>query len=263
MICAVAKVSSFQGSLGVVLDDGLELTIPNELLVVPQKLIDDSGEVKINTTYSEVLLRPTLGNDAADIPMVGKPFFSSTYLFVDHDAGTFTVWQANNTKETRLVSVGGNCDIPESEESPASSSPTGEVTQKTDDIAQGSLETESKALSTGTVVGIAVGAASSLIALAIIIYACFVRRKKRKPRTEKSFSSEDNAQYGDQHGSYRGFEARHELHNVATSELNAAEHPKELPSGKEASELDCVYSKDRYKSPTSTHMVYELGTRSP
>lgn len=263
MMCSFADLTRFQGSLAVVLDDGLELTIPNELLVVPQKLIDDSGKVNINTTYSEVLLRPTLGNDAADIPMVGKPFFSSTYLFVDHDAGTFTVWQANNTKETRLVSVGRNCNATDSEESPASSSPTGGVTQETDDMEQAPLETESDGLATGTIVGIAVGAAGSLVALATIIYVCFVRRKKRKSRTEKSVLSDDDARQGRQNDSYRGFNARHELHNVATSELNAVEQPKELPSGKEASELDCVYSKDRYKSSNSTHMVYELGTRSP
>jgi hypothetical protein len=260
---AVADPPRFQGSLAVVLDNGLELTIPNELLVVPQKLIDDSGKVQINTTYSEVLLRPTLGNDAADIPMIGKQFFSSTYLFVDHDTGTFTVWQANNTRETRLISVGGNCDLTESEESPASSSPTGNPPQATDDTPPSALGTDDDALTTGTIVGIAVGAASSLVALAIIIYICFVRRKKRKSRTEKSLLSDNDARYGNPDHPYGGFDARHELHNVATSELNAAENPKELPSGKEASELDCVQSKHAYKSPTSTHMVYELGTRSP
>jgi hypothetical protein len=260
---AFADVFRFQGSLAVVLDSGLELTIPNELLVVPQKLIDDSGEVQINTTYSEVLLRPTLGNDAADIPMVGKQFFSSTYLFVDHDAGTFTVWQANNTKETRLVSVGSNCDLTESEESPASSSPTGNPPQTTNDTSPSALGTDDDALSTGTIVGITVGAASSLVALAIIIYACFVRSKKRKSRAEKSLLSDNDARYGRPDDPYRGFEVRHELHNVATSELNAAEDPKELPSGKQASELDFVQSKHGYKSPTSTHVVYELGTRSP
>jgi hypothetical protein len=44
----LANVHSYQGSLIVVFDDGLELTIPNELLVVPEKLIDDSGEVQAN-----------------------------------------------------------------------------------------------------------------------------------------------------------------------------------------------------------------------
>jgi hypothetical protein len=32
----------------VVFDDGLELAIPNELLVVPERLIDDSGEVQLD-----------------------------------------------------------------------------------------------------------------------------------------------------------------------------------------------------------------------
>lgn len=260
---AFVDIPRFQGSLAVVLDNGLELTIPNELLVVPQKLIDDSGEVQINTTYSEVLLRPTLGNDAADIPMVGKQFFSSTYLFVDHDARTFTVWQANNTRETRLVSVGGSCDLTESEENAASSSPTVNSPQATDNTPPSALETDEGGISTGTIVGVAVGAAGSLVALAIIIYVYFVRRKKRKSRTEKSLLSDDYVRYGGPDNPHRDSETRHELHNVATSELNAVERPKELPSGKEASELDCVQSKHGYKLRASTHSVYELGTRSP
>ena len=260
----LADVLRFQGSLAVVLDNGLELTIPNELLVVPQKLIDDSGQVQINTTYSEVLLRPTLGNDAADIPMVGKAFFSSTYLFVDYDAGTFTVWQANNTKETRLVSVGGDCNVTEAEDSPAASSPTGSSPEATE-TSQNGLESneQSDGFSTGTTVGIAVGAAGSLIAIAVIVYACFVRRKKRKSRTEKSLLSDDAARYGRQDSPYRSFEPRHELHDVARSELNAMEQPRELASGKEASELGCHESKQVYKSRTSPHSVYELASSSP
>jgi hypothetical protein len=177
----------------VVLDNGLELTLPNELLVVPQKLIGDNGQVTLNTTYSEVLLRPTLGNDAADIPMVGKQFFSSTYLFVDYDVGTFTVWQANNTKETRLVSVGGDCNVTESEERPASSST--EISSEATDTSRSTTESNdtSDVLSTGTIAGIAVGIAGSLVVIAIIIYVCFVRRKKRKARTEKSLLSDDAA----------------------------------------------------------------------
>jgi hypothetical protein len=257
-------VSRFQGSLAVVLDNGLELTIPNELLVVPQKLIDDSGEVRTNTTYSEILIQPTLGNDAADIPVVGKQFFSSTYLFVNHDVGTFTVWQANDTQETRLISVGGDCNVTESEESPVAGSPSG-TSSAAIDPSQSASEREngSNDLSTGTIAGIAVGAAGSLVAIAIIIYMCFVRRKKRKVRNEKSLLIDDAGRYGHQSSPYREFETRHELHNVATSELNAAEYPRELPSGKEASELGCVESKRVYKTRSSPHSVYELASSSP
>jgi hypothetical protein len=105
----------------VVLDNGLELTIPNELLVVPEKQIDDTGEVKINSTFVKVLIQPTLAENAGDTPLIGKQFFSSTYLFVDHDAGTFTVWQANSTTDTRLVSVGGDCEVQKTQETPQTS----------------------------------------------------------------------------------------------------------------------------------------------
>jgi hypothetical protein len=251
----------------VVFDSGLQLTVPNELLVVPEKLIDDSGEVKINSTSAEILIQPTLGDNAADTPLIGKQFFSSTYLFVDHDAGTFTVWQANSTTDTKLVSVGSDCDVIATQETPlapapsSSSRPTSEATDPPTTAPD--TNEDSASVSTGAIAGIAVGAAGSLAAIAIILYVCFVRRRKRKSHVEKSLLSGDAARDGYYSSPYRGFEARHELENVATSELNAVEHPKELPSGKEASELGCVESKRVYKSPTSSHLVYELASSSP
>lgn len=256
MVPALTNIVRFQGSLAVVLDSGMELTIPNELLVVPQKLIDDSGEVNINTTYSEVLLRPTLGNDAADIPMVGKMFFSSNYLFVDHDAGTFTVWQANNTQDTRLVSVGdNNCSATEPKESSGSGSASQPLPKTNDSSqnAQGAPETEkeSVSLSTSTIVGIAVGASAVLVTVAIIACLCFTRRNKRKSLSEKGLLADSSARHGHEHG---GVEIRHELHNGETSELAAVENPRELEGTKLAQELD-----GGYKSRTSRQTVYEMG----
>ena len=58
-VCTSTDFRRYQGSLGVVFDSGLELSIPNELLVVPEKMIDDSGKVQINSSAAAVLMRPT------------------------------------------------------------------------------------------------------------------------------------------------------------------------------------------------------------
>jgi hypothetical protein len=260
----LANVHSYQGSLIVVFDDGLELTIPNELLVVPEKLIDDSGEVQVNSTFAEVLIQPTSEDNENDTPRIGKQFFSSTYLFVDHDAGTFTVWQANSTSDTRLVSVGGDCDTKKTQGTTVSSSTAGvppEATgsPQTDTHATSTTldsDQDSKSLSTGVIAGIAVGAAGSLAVIAAIIL-CFMRRKKRNQQSEKHILSDNSAHVDHKSIPYSPVDTRYELHNVATSELAAAQ---------DARELDGVESKHGYtghKSHSSPHQVYELATRSP
>jgi hypothetical protein len=247
----------------VVFDDGLELTIPNELLVVPEKLIDDSGEVQVNSTFAEVLIQPTNGDNAGDTPRIGKQFFSSTYLFVDHDAGTFTVWQANSTSDTRLVSVGGDCDPIQTQETPVSSSSTRVLPEATGSLGTDSHPTtldsdqDSRSLSIGVIAGISVGAAGSLAVIAAIIVACFMRRKKRNQQSEKHILSDNSAHVDHKSIPYSPVDTRYELHNVATSELAAAQ---------EARELDGVESKHGYaghKLHNSPHQVYEMATRSP
>jgi hypothetical protein len=268
-ICAhLADVCSYQGSLVVVFDDGLELAIPNELLVVPEKLIDDSGEVQLNSTYAEVLIQPTDGDNAGDTPRIGKQFFSSIYLFVDHDAGTFTVWQANSTSDTRLVSVGGECDTMKTQETSVSSSsaaaqPKATDTRQTDSPQTAEPQTapdqdqDSGSLSTGVIAGIAVGAGGSLAVIAIILVTCFVRRKKRNQRSEKRLLSSETppVDYKSSPNSY--VDTRHELHNVATSELAAAQDARELES------VESKRGYSGYKSRNPPHQVYELATRSP
>jgi hypothetical protein len=249
----VTDVLRYQGSLQVVLDDGLELTIPNELLVVPEKLIDDSGEVKLNQTYAEVLIQPTLEDNQGDTPLIGKQFFSSTYLFVDHDAGTFTIWQANSTSDTRLISVGNGCSVTKAQD--GQSAPKTQNASETQNAPE--TQNESGGLSTGAIVGIVTGATGALAALAAIIALAYLkRRKRRRASSENSLLSDSSPREDHKSDPYPQLGTRYELHNVATSEL---------ATDREARELDCVESKRGYigKDRASSHQVYELAARSP
>lgn len=263
-VCTSTDFRRYQGSLDVVFDSGLELSIPNELLVVPEKMIDDSGKVQINSSAAAVLIQPTLGDNAADTPLIGKQFFSSTYLFVNHDAGTFTVWQANSTTDTRLVSVGSDCEVIKIQETPltpapsSSNNPSPEATNSP--ATASNMEEEGSSLATGVIVGIAVGGAALLAAIAGVIYLCFVRRKKKAP-SEKGLLVDHGPVEDHKHNQYSGMESRHELHNVATSELAAASDARELDGGESKHGHGNGYM--GYKSRNSPHSVYELSTRSP
>lgn len=249
----------YQGSLVVVLDNGLELPIPNELLVVPEKIIDSSGEVRTNTTFAEVLIQPQLSDNAGDTPLIGKHFFSSTYLFVDHDAATFTVWQANGTADTRLVSVGGTCSNLQVQESagdkPDQSTPQASAPPRP----TLGTDVEDSSLATRTIVGIAIGAVGVLAVVVGLAVLCLVRKKKRRAHDREGLISSGTA-WGDQkNGSDAGSNERShsETCHIPMMELAATRDVGELdPNGSKSS-----YSANKPRDASSR--VYELAAKTP
>lgn len=256
----------YQGSLTVVLESGLELSIPNELLVVPEKLIDDTGKVQRNSTFAEVLIQPTSGDNAGDTPVIGKLFFSSTYLFVNHDAGTFSVWQANGTTDTRLVSVGSDCSENQSEDGPTASTTTSNNLEATNAPQNDSPQTvveegsDSSRLSTGVIVGMVVGIIGAVAAVVALIFFCLVRKRKK------------------QSGSDQALITRNDSHEDRKSDLelpteNGKQWPRrtefpmsELTGVRDVGELDSRERKYGYldhKPRTLPPPVYELGSRAP
>lgn len=242
-----------------VLDDGLELPIPNELLVVPEKIVDSSGEVQRNTTFAEVLIQPQASDNAGDTPLIGKHFFSSTYLFVDHDAATFTVWQANVTADTRLTSVGGTCSNLQVQK-PADDNP-GQSTPEASAPAQPSpgIDVEDSNLPTGTIVSIAIGAAGALAVIVGLAVLCLVRRKKKSAHDGEGLISSGTA-WGDQkNGSDAGSnEGSHSgTYHIPMTELAAT---------RDVGELDPNGSKSWYagkKPRDASSRVYELAAKTP
>lgn len=251
----------YQGSLAVVLDNGMELSIPNELLVVPERLIDKSGEVQTNSTYAAVLIQPTSGDNAADTPLIGKHFFSSTYLFVDHDAGTFTVWQANSTADTRLISVGDECSDLQ-EHRPAEDKPSQNSDQhvsETSDESNAPVETatENDSLSTGTIVGISIGAVSAIAA--VIGLAVLLMRRRKRSSSEETFMP-GGAASGDRKSLFEADVSNTDPYagsdHTPMSELAGIRDVGELDSRGNLSYVD-------QKPRGQPSGVYELATRTP
>ena len=150
------------------------------------------GAFETNASAPGILMTPTINVNVNDVPIIGRPFFSSAYIMVDLDANTWTLWQANATTETRLVSVGGDCaEKPKVNTSPQQPKmPTGGVTvsngtlsNSTDSAtdptsSDGALNEPAKTMTTGAIVGVAIGAAFGAGLLAGASVICFLKRRR-------------------------------------------------------------------------------------
>ncbi|KAF5230538.1 hypothetical protein FANTH_13785 [Fusarium anthophilum] len=83
------------------LDSGLEIRVPNNQYMIPTVDIASNGSRTTDNSKRDILI-----TDIEDEPpILGRYFLTAAYLMVDHDAGTFTLWQANATRERSLVRV--------------------------------------------------------------------------------------------------------------------------------------------------------------
>ena len=223
---------SFPGQLAIGLDQNLDINVPNNVLVVPDTYVAPSGQVTTNNSALALLLAPTKGVNVNDIPILGRPFFSSAYLMVDLEAMTFTLWQANATTDSRLVTVGGTCaSSPQVNQTPeptitSSASPTA------------TLQPDGK-LSTGAIVGIVVGGACALVIVAGFIAFTIVRKKRLSliPSDDNrpSLNVFDSPQTLQQSG-YRASETHYYPQEMLAGqdqlwELLTHERPGEAPGG--------------------------------
>ncbi|KAG9506647.1 hypothetical protein J7337_000180 [Fusarium musae] len=83
------------------LDSGLKIRVPNNQYMIPTVDISSNGSRTTDSSKRDILI-----TDVEDEPpILGRYFLTAAYLMVSHDAGTFTLWQANATRERSLVRV--------------------------------------------------------------------------------------------------------------------------------------------------------------
>ncbi|KAL8753454.1 MAG: hypothetical protein Q9184_005415 [Pyrenodesmia sp. 2 TL-2023] len=92
-----------------VLSHDLAIRIPNHQLVLTQ-----GNLTAPDTSARELLINTNEDSDRMDMPLLGRPFLSSAYLFVDQGQGQFAIGNANpNTTKQVLVPVApGTCFTP-------------------------------------------------------------------------------------------------------------------------------------------------------
>ncbi|KJZ74280.1 hypothetical protein HIM_06286 [Hirsutella minnesotensis 3608] len=174
----------FQGDLTLVLNNDLQIRIPNHQLIFPKRYIDKDGNLAVNSSQPVLRINSLQNTTANVLPVIGRYFFTSAYLFLNRDAQQFTLWQANPTSEENLVPVNSKnevvpiapgCTI-HTETSPRPN-PKGDQGIKQDENRQ--TESPAASLSPGAIAGIAV-AGAALVAIAVgVIWWFRLRRRKR------------------------------------------------------------------------------------
>ncbi|KAF8430410.1 aspartic peptidase domain-containing protein [Tirmania nivea] len=101
--------NAFPGTLTIKLTNGFSAEIPNHQLIHPARTISDKGEIVIgNNSVKVVRLNALEGINAPDLPLLGAPFLSQTYLVVDHDNHVMKFANAKASSEQDLQPVISN-----------------------------------------------------------------------------------------------------------------------------------------------------------
>ncbi|KAF6815643.1 hypothetical protein CPLU01_14071 [Colletotrichum plurivorum] len=155
------EYEAYTGGLTISLSSGLNISISNEKLVVPNVYIDrETGDTVSNGTESVMLLTSLQSNTANHMPNLGSQFLAAAYLQVNQDAGQFSLWKANPTPKEDLVAVDA-ADAEVSEFCTAAPNAT----------------TSTNSLDKGTIAGIAVGAVAG-VAIVVGLTVWLLKRKR-------------------------------------------------------------------------------------
>ena len=152
------------------LSSGLEITIPNNQLIVPVRTIDSEGQpVIINDTSRAVRINALEDINKNDMPLLGQVFLSAAYLLVDNAAEEFFLWKGQAVPTQDVVPFGQNNNCP----SPTAHSSANPL---------GAPEAAKHHTSAGTIVGILIGVFAVIAAVAGAIW--WIRWRKRRFGTD-------------------------------------------------------------------------------
>ena len=157
-------------------DPGLDITIPNHELIKPYVDINKSGQEYIANS-TDVRLTAFSSLDAIQLnqlPVLGRPFFSSAYMMVDNDQRQATLWQAKPAQNQNLRAAGP----PPCSASTSTASPTAILPSSTPTIT--STTGSSSTISKGGIAGVSVVAAVFIAAFFGVGYFLAKSRSRRQ-----------------------------------------------------------------------------------
>ncbi|TGO74448.1 hypothetical protein BELL_0282g00100 [Botrytis elliptica] len=195
--------SPYTGDFSITLDSGISVRIPNDQLVVPNLTIDHtSGAMVANVSEPELVLNAIQSINANDLPQLGRQFLSAAYLMLNQDANTFTLWQANPTQKEDLVAVDRSnnliddfCTSPSTPNNNSAGGDTGSpssvpISSSTPSSTSTANSQKSGKVSTGVIVGAAIGSIAVIAIIGgIIIIWRISQRKKNNLITTAAFTA--------------------------------------------------------------------------
>jgi hypothetical protein len=158
----------FAGDLTFVFSSGLEITVPNSQLVVPDVEVNQAGQMDIpDSENREILVYNLETSNVNDMPLLGQAFLTSTYLHVNNDNEEFTIWQANPTEAENLVTVGSQSTCHQTTSNQTTFGGTNSIPT-----------TSGHTLSAAAISAAAIGTILGIVMIVLTLY--FLRRKQRR-----------------------------------------------------------------------------------
>lgn len=95
------RLYSYGGDMTIILTSRFSVRVSNDQFLIPYVYVDYDGARKEDTSIKEFLWNAVSDQSAT----LGRYFLTAAYLMVNHDSNSFTLWQANATTSSDLVSV--------------------------------------------------------------------------------------------------------------------------------------------------------------
>ncbi|KAL9603331.1 MAG: hypothetical protein Q9219_001193 [cf. Caloplaca sp. 3 TL-2023] len=164
----------------ITISPGLDIRIPNHQFIKPDFSVDAQGAIiEANSSSREILINSFQETNTSNIPLLGIPFFSGSYLLVDQERDQFTLWQGNpNTMEQRIVPIEPSAPCTAA----ASSGPTSALNANSSAAGSSTPNT----IKNGAIAGIVVGNVAALVAIVLMLYFYIRRRRRRRMQPELS-----------------------------------------------------------------------------
>ncbi|RSL86447.1 hypothetical protein CEP51_002821 [Fusarium floridanum] len=236
----------YDGDLTFKLGGSLDITIPNRQLILPERTINDKGEIVTNSSRPVIRINSLQEISKDAFPSLGRYFLTAAYVVTNKDAGEFTIYQANPTSSEDLVALGednksinaqatctpaptvsadaGEGDSKDNDSNTSNNNSNNNNTETTDD----SPDTASSGLSTGAVAGIAVGICVPVIA-GVAFFVWWLMKRKNAKAAAKQHHYESTAAYmASPNEPKNGFPTQGVPHYIP-QEMSADNQPKQAP----------------------------------
>lgn len=222
----------YDGDLTITVYPNLNIRVPNHQLVIPEYDFNSYGQRYIkNSTNRQTLLYSYQDINKNDMPVYGKPFLTSAYLFVNSDRGEFTLWASQPNTTQNIVAVGPPVCSSTPSSQPALPAPTSLATS-------GAKEKAPTGAIAGAVVG---GLAGTALIIGALLFLARRRRNKRRQQEAQDAPPRDSSLAGSGQRSSRWGEKAEmstdthpPLEMPSTRDPGYATPPYEMPGRKDA-----------------------------
>ncbi|KZZ87559.1 Peptidase aspartic [Moelleriella libera RCEF 2490] len=179
----------FTCDITVVLDDNFQIKIPNHQLIVPERYIKYQGDVATNSSNPVLRINSLQSSTAGSLPVLGRYFLTSAFLFLNRDAKQFTLWKAIPTSDENLIATNKHETVPATQH--CMMTPTTllrsdlETRRARNQNGKDDGSDNHSSLSSGVIAGIALGAATAAGLGIGLLWWYLVHERKRNAKVER------------------------------------------------------------------------------